>query len=169
MRFSIGELLHAPVGALLSFQIDWGFQDLDDDLSIEGLRGQLTFLQTEKGILGTGTFAVDIDTECARCLEPIRKTIDIELEERFRSMSYISANDPACPIDGEGYVELGPILRDLVLVALPMNPLCKDNCMGLCQNCGHNLNEGPCNCPRDDIDPRMAVLQLVLRGMEQDE
>jgi len=164
MRFNISELLHAPIGATLTFEIDLGFLDLDEDLSVEGLKGRLTFLQTDRGILGTGTFVAEIDTECARCLEPMRTTIDIELEERFRLTSHISANHPACPIDGEGWVNLKPIFRDLVLVALPMQPLCKADCKGLCPNCGHNLNEGPCTCSPDDIDPRMATLQLLRHG-----
>lgn len=163
IRFNIGELLHAPVGATLTFELNLGLVDLDEDLSVEGLSGRLVFLQTDKGILGNGTFWAEIDTECARCLEPMRTTVEIELEERFRLASCISANHPACPIDGEGWVDLKPIFRDLVLVALPMQPLCKADCKGLCPNCGHNLNEGPCNCLAEEIDPRMAVLQSLLR------
>lgn len=169
MRLDISELVHAPIGTTLVFQVQWGFQDLDDELSVEDIRGQLTFIQTDKGILGSGTLAVNVDTECARCLEPIRKTIDIEMEERFRPVSSISPQNPACPIDSEGCVELRPVFRDLVLVALPMNPLCKNTCKGLCPNCGHNLNEGPCACSAEEVDPRLAALELLLRGMEQDE
>jgi uncharacterized protein len=55
-------------------------------------------------------------------------------------------------------IDLEPMLRDALTLALPLNPICRSDCKGLCAHCGKNLNEGPCDCTDDDIDPRWAAL-----------
>jgi uncharacterized protein len=56
-------------------------------------------------------------------------------------------------------IDLSELLRESLLLELPMRPLCSDDCVGLCSVCGKNLNQGPCGCVHDDVDPRWAVLK----------
>ena len=62
-------------------------------------------------------------------------------------------------IDDTGVMDLAPLLREEVILAVPMGVLCRSDCAGLCPVCGQNLNEGTCDCEQDDIDPRWAVLR----------
>jgi uncharacterized protein len=159
MHLYVGKLLDRPVGAHLDVNLQVGFQDLSDDLSVESIEGKLTFLHTEEDIVGYGVLTVDVDAECIRCLESVRDTIEIGMDERFSSTATIAPGDQVSPIDANGYVNLRPILRDLVIVSTPMHVLCKPDCRGICPRCGTNLNHGQCDCGLDDVDPRLAVLK----------
>ncbi len=167
MHLYVGKLLQEPVGSHLQVELALGFQDLADDLSVQGIRGELTFLRTSDGIMGYGALIIDIEIECARCLEPILHPLNVDLEEFFSPAQDIAPDKPAFPIDADGYIDLGPILCDLVIVSTPMHVQCKPDCKGLCPNCGVNLNNTACDCETDDIDPRMAVLRSWTLGEER--
>lgn len=161
MHLYVGKLLDRPVGSRFDFKFDLGFQDLSSDVSVESIKGKLIFLRTEDGVLGYGTLAVGIETECARCAELVRNTVEIELEESFSPVANIPPDEQVSPIDLNGYINLNPILRDLVIVSTPMQILCRPDCKGLCPRCGTDLNQGQCDCEIDDVDPRLAVLKLM--------
>jgi len=67
----------------------------------------------------------------------------------------------------DGMIDLAPLVRELSLLSVPIKVLCRPDCQGLCQECGANLNLGECGCATDDIDPRFAVLEALLKN-EQD-
>lgn len=161
MHLYVGKLLDRPVGSRFDVKFDLGFQDLSNDVSVESIKGKLTFLRTGDGILGYGTLTVGIETECARCAEVVKNTVEIELEESFSPAANISPDEQVSPIDANGYINLHPILRDLVIVSTPMQVLCTPDCKGLCPHCGTNLNQGQCDCEMDHIDPRLAILKLI--------
>jgi uncharacterized protein len=169
MHLYVGKLLDRPAGTHFDVRFDLGFQDLGNDLSVESISGKLTFLRTDEGILGYGALAVDIETECARCAESVRNTVEIELEEYFGPVADISPGDQVSPIDVNGYINLHPILRDLVIVCTPMQILCRTDCKGLCPRCGIDLNQGQCECELGDVDPRLAVLKMINFGEERIE
>jgi uncharacterized protein len=85
-------------------------------------------------------------------------TLNVSMEEIF---SFSPATDPIYFID-EGWLDLRKPLREQILLAMPMHLLCRPDCKGLCPNCGQNLNEGPCQCSTENIDPRLAVLKKLL-------
>ena len=169
MHLYVGKLLDRPVGTHFDVRFDLGFQDLSNDVSVESIRGKLTFLRIDEGIMGYGALTVGIEAECARCVEPVRKTIEIELEEQFGPATQISPGDQVSPIDVNEYINLQPILRDLVIVSTPLQTLCQPSCRGLCPRCGANLNQGQCDCDLQDVDPRLAVLRLLDFGEERIE
>jgi uncharacterized protein len=83
------------------------------------------------------------------------------MEEEYLS----EAEEGAFTIDENQEIDLSEAVRQYMLLALPMKPLCREECAGLCPSCGHNLNLGPCGCPPSDIDPRFAPLtRLALDG-----
>jgi uncharacterized protein len=65
-------------------------------------------------------------------------------------------------IGDDGFLDLGPVVRQLAVLAVPMQVYCRPDCLGLCPECGANLNEGPCNCEPDDVDPRLTGLRSLL-------
>ena len=163
MRIDVGPLLKEPIDAQVDIEFSLGPQCLSDDVDVASIRGTLNLWRTTEGIWARGSFAVDVDLQCVRCLTPVVRTLDIELDERFQLLpASASDEEPAFPIDADHHIDLEPILRELVILATPMRVLCQTDCRGICPTCGKDLNEGACDCEPDDIDPRMAALQSLL-------
>ena len=121
-----------------------------------------------EGVLVTGTAAAGLDGECVRCLEPIHDEIEVDFQELF---VYEEKDDETDDEDSgtsrlEGdLLDLEPLLRDAVVLSLPFQPLCQDDCPGLCIECGARLADDPDHQHEEPIDPRWAALQ----GLTQDD
>jgi uncharacterized protein len=121
-----------------------------------------------EGVLVTGTAAAGLDGECVRCLEPIHDEIEVDFQELF---VYEEKDDETDEEDSgtsrlEGdLLDLEPLLRDAVVLSLPFQPLCQDDCPGLCIECGARLADDPDHQHEEPIDPRWAALQ----GLTQDD
>ena len=119
-----------------------------------------------------GCVSVELDisvrfaTHCARCLEEIRDTFTAHYERTVASRSQLGdLTEEALDdflIAEDGFIMLDEDLLDYLVLEFPFRLLCKEDCKGLCQTCGHNLNEGPCSCDGREIDPRLAPLQKWL-------
>jgi uncharacterized protein len=157
LKYSVSLLLKPEVGATLSLDVDEVDQTLGD-LKVDYVRGQLRLTRTNRGVLAKGQFLTELEIECVRCLEPFYLALTVPMEEMF---AFSAAADPIYFID-EGWLDLRLPLREQTLLTLPMHSLCRPDCRGLCSNCGHNLNEGPCNCRTEEIDPRLADLKQLL-------
>mgnify|MGYP001821838597 FL=1 len=163
MRLDVTQLLREPIGTHVDVELNLGFQCLSEDLSVNAVKGRLALVRTDKEVLVRGTLYVDIDFECGRCLSPTPMTLQVELDERFRPVSMgIPKDDQVLPIDADNQLDLRPVLRDLVIISTPMHIVCRPDCVGLCPECGQNLNDGPCDCRSDDIDPRLVALKALI-------
>jgi uncharacterized protein len=150
--------------------------DAPKDLGIEGVIGvpegkpvelELRLESVMEGVLVTGTARASAEGECVRCLEPLRQEVAADFQEMF---TYPDADDrgrPAEPVDDEdedilyledGMFDLEPVLRDAVVLALPMQPVCREDCAGLCPECGIRLDDDP-DHHHDAVDIRWAALQ----------
>jgi uncharacterized protein len=163
MRVDVSELLLENAEAQVDVEISLGRQFLSDDLDVASVNGALHLGRTTEGIWVRGTLAVVVDLQCVRCLMPVERELEIELDERFQ-LPPIDEEDKGevYPVEADHHIDLEPVLREAVIVSTPMRVLCRANCAGLCPTCGQDLNEGPCDCPTDDIDPRMAALKVLL-------
>jgi uncharacterized protein len=145
------DLIGVPAGA-----------DLDLDLRLESVM---------EGVLVSGTATMPLSGECGRCLEPVSDELTVDLQELY---AYDSASGggrrpaPEGPDDDEtarmegDLLDLEPVLRDAVVLALPLTPLCREDCSGLCADCGVRLDDLPAD-QRDQHghgapDPRWAGL-----------
>ena len=162
MRFNLAELLEEPVGSKMSFDIDEPQQELAEDLSVEFLRGTVEFTRTDRGVFAEGKLHSQVQLECARCLEIFSEPIDSHLEAQFSLPPVKPQEEPTFPIGVKGILDLAKALREQILLDLPMRPLCRLDCPGFCIECGKNLNEGPCGCVQEIIDPRLASLKELL-------
>jgi DUF177 domain-containing protein len=108
--------------------------------------------------------------ECRRCLRPITGELCCEVRELYRSRLGHQSPDPdedTYPLEGD-VLDLRPLVRDALLLELPLAPLCRQDCRGLCPTCGADLNAGPCDCGPAAVDPRWAVLDgLGSHGSDQ--
>ena len=109
------------------------------------------------GLLATGTVTAPWVGECRRCLEPAGGDLQVEFRELFEST----------PREGESYrlghdtVDLEPLVREAVTLDLPLAPLCRPDCRGLCSGCGADLNLGECSCRPEPADGRWSALSVL--------
>ncbi|MFI9175217.1 YceD family protein [Streptomyces lincolnensis] len=166
--------------------------DAPKDLGIQGVVGvpegapvklDLRLESVMEGVLVTGTARAQAEGECVRCLEPLELALAADFQEMF---SYPDADDrgrpKAEPADDaeesaeyedrlfieDGLFDLEPVLRDAVVLALPMQPVCQDDCPGLCSECGARLADAP-DHHHDAVDIRWAALQGLAGSLEDGE
>jgi len=172
VRFNVADLLKSVAGASRQYDLNEDIAGIDKDLDIvKPLVGKVRFTRTSNGILVTGHVHTGVLIPCRRCLTPVTTPIELDLEEEFRPSIDIATGtvrsvkedeDEATRTDWHHILDLTEVIRQDLLLAIPMSPLCRPDCQGLCPNCGANLNEGPCGCQREEGDPRLAVLRDLL-------
>jgi uncharacterized protein len=123
-----------------------------------------------EGVLVTGTVTATLRGECARCLDPITDEVAVELMELFAYPD--SATDETTEQDEVHRIEndlldLEPVVRDAIVLALPWTPLCRPDCAGLCPTCGQRLDELPEGHTHETIDPRWAALAAFQNESEE--
>ncbi|CQR61544.1 YceD family protein [Streptomyces leeuwenhoekii] len=160
--------------------------DAPRDLGIQGVVGvpegtpvelELRLESVMEGVLVTGTARATAEGECVRCLEPVELELEADFQEMF---SYPDADDRGRPVaepgdDAEddedrlfvedGLIDLEAVLRDAVVLALPMQPVCREDCPGLCAECGARLADDP-DHHHDAVDIRWAALQGLADSLE---
>ena len=106
---------------------------------------------------------VSYQTVCARCVEPVRSKLEISFEKDIASSGEVDDdNDDYIIIVDKKLDILAPVEEEIML-EMPSRTLCKEDCLGLCQKCGKNLNEGDCTCCKKEVDPRLAILKTLLK------
>jgi uncharacterized protein len=165
MEFNVSQQMKASIGVERDY-------DLDDFIDILGVgvgtrvTGSVKFIRTNRGILVKGTVKTKIPVECSRCLKVFDQAITVELEEEYfptidvNSGSVVETTDDPSDffIDDHHILDLREAIRQNALLAIPMKPLCKVDCAGLCSQCGKDLNTKQCKCTKQEIDPRWAKL-----------
>lgn len=114
-----------------------------------------------------GAIHGELEVPCARCLEPTRVPLTVPIDLYYRPMSQIAREEEVAISEAEaeigfyegGGLELADVVREQVLVALPMRSICREDCRGLCPVCGANRNGNPCSCRESFTDPRWDALK----------
>ncbi len=169
LRINVGFLLSEGPGN--ARDIPLGFSQriqIDDELYLRALTGQLTLTRTSEGILVQGALRVEHERECDRCLDPFAHQFALELAELFASPP--NSSKSVFSVDGNGEIDLAPLLREEVLIEATYRAFCREDCPG--------LSADSCDKPIDDIqtfqnerallnddleiDPRLAVLKQLL-------
>ena len=145
----IVDLIEVPVGA-----------DLELDLRLESVMD---------GVLVTGTVTAPVSGECGRCLEPVSDTLTVSMQQLYvypeaSAGSDQDDEDEVAQLE-EDLLDLSPTLRDAVVLALPLTPLCRPDCGGLCATCGERLDDLPADHSHETTDARWGSLAgLLQRG-----
>ena len=161
LRFNFGFLLEADFGTIRRIELDYPSIKLSDDLTLSPLKGVITATRTTEGIYIQGELESAAALECVRCLTETIVSLDFTLDELFYYPPQ-SAPPGENHVGEDGMIDLAPLVRELSLLSRPIKVLCRPDCLGLCQECGANLNEGDCGCDDEVIDPRLAALQQLL-------
>jgi uncharacterized protein len=130
--------------------------DLNLDLRLESV---------SEGVLVSGTVRASTEGECGRCLRPISDSVDVPVQELYAyehsTTDETTDEDEVGRMQGD-LIDLEPALRDAVVLALPANPLCRDDCPGLCPECGVHWDELPADHGHQQLDPRWAELSQLI-------
>jgi uncharacterized protein len=161
----------------LPFDVDFPVGEID----LGGLRqvgplhaeGQAELLSNTLGEMRiTGRVRAEIETDCDRCLDPVKTPIDSEFDLFYRPTPdkdaphelAIDAGEAEIGFyDGAG-IELAEVLREYILLSLPMQQICKEACQGICPQCGLNRNTGHCKCETKLVDERWTALRDLKFG-----
>ena len=162
LKVSVTEILNRP-GEYRDLDLRPAFEDVHTELArldTDPLETRLKAESVVEGVLVSGRVAGSASLNCARCLEPFEGAVELDVCELFTTPGHELPEEEAYKVEGSE-IDLEPMLRDALLLALPLNPVHDEDCKGLCANCGRNLNEGSCDCVTDEIDPRWAELSAL--------
>lgn len=103
---------------------------------------------------------------CSRCNDKFPYDVEIEIHEKFSSqknLDLLNLEDEDINLFENNRIDIDNIIENNIIISLPIKRLCREDCKGLCPNCGTNLNYSSCNCKNEEIDPRMAKLKDFFR------
>lgn len=119
-----------------------------------------------EGVLVSGRVVAPVAGECGRCLQPLETDVEVDLLELYAYPESEATEDEASRLDGD-FLDLEPVLRDAVVLALPLRPLCDDSCLGLCATCGARLDDVGAGHRHDEADPRWAALEALMQNEDR--
>ena len=158
LRLNVGFLLNETIGYSRDFVFKSPLLTLEADLEAHDFQSSIRLTRTGEGIFGQGDLTAKIHLECVRCLSAYDQYLTASLDELFVYPPSKSTEE-FLTIQEDGYLDLNPIVREVLLLGIPIQPLCKEDCQGFCQICGANANETQCDHPDLNIDPRLEVLK----------
>lgn len=168
MKYNVAQLLKEATGSYREFEVE---EDIcDADYPAERVRGEVEMVRTHQGIWVRARLVVQVPQDCSRCLGPFSRTLSVELdEEYFPEVDVKTGYRMILPDDWEALyigsdhnLDLTEGTRQATLASLPLKPLCKPDCVGICDRCGCDRNQEPCDCYNRHVDPRWASLRAFL-------
>ena len=169
MQINVAQLLKEPIGETRNYKVN-EVVDVISDSSGNAVWGEVKLLRTHRGILVQGVLRTEVTINCGRCLSPIDYPLTLNINDEYIPTVDIVTGTPlplpeepsSFTIDEHHIIDLTEAIRQYMLLAIPLKPICRDDCVGLCQSCGQNLNQGPCDCPLQAVDPRWSALEKLL-------
>ena len=140
--------------------------DVDSIVSLDKTLLELTIQKSEEEYFCQGQLEADATIECARCLEPFKQKLVNHTDfivTSYKKEDGITDDEDRVYYDANLRADLWEIVRQTVILALSLKPLCREDCQGLCLQCGTDLNKKKCNCVEKEIDPRLEPLNNLLQ------
>ncbi|MBA7646092.1 hypothetical protein ES703_53853 [subsurface metagenome] len=169
MQINVSQLLKEPIGSSRNYEVS-EIVDVTGDGSGRKVQGEVRLLRTHRGVLVKGELHAEVELTCSRCLSLFNFPVAINFEEEYLPTIDVVSGAPlpspeepgSFVIDEHHVIDLTEAIRQYTLLTMPMKPLCRQDCAGLCPDCGHNLNRGPCDYPPPAIDSRWSELTELL-------
>ena len=161
LRLNVGFIIHQSAGYSRVFSYD--IQDISfaPDLELSNLSGISRVTRTPQGLLVQVEMQAVVSLECVRCLTPFTQILNTNFTELYAfSPKHVTDSNLLVPEDGQ--LNLSPLVREYMLLEVPLSPLCKADCKGLCLVCGENFNEYIHHHQDEPDDPRLVELKKLL-------
>ena len=160
-RINVGFIVNEEVGYAHKFPFDFDRIQISDDLELRRFEGIATIGRTPQGLIVQGNFDGTTSLTCVRCLAEFTHTLKWELTELY-AFGKKSVTDSGLLLPDDAQIDLQPLLREYALLEIPMKPICRPDCKGLCPVCGENLNETDCgHRPEQDNSPFSALKDML--------
>lgn len=176
MIFNVAQLLKAPIGTTRQHDVDDRLPPSEENAITEPVAGRVKLVRTLRGVLVEADLTTAARLQCGRCLEDTVGKLFLRIEEEFIPTIDINTGLPVPPqpgdaegdfrIDDHHQLDISEAVRQYGLLEIPLQPLCREDCAGLCPTCGANLNDGDCACQIEPIDPRLAAFRQFLGEAE---
>ena len=169
MQINVSQLLKEPIGSSRNYEVS-EIIEVNGDGGGRKVDGEVSLLRTHRGILVKGELQTEVELTCSRCLSLFHFPVRINFEEEYIPTIDVVSGVPlpspdessSFTIDEHHVIDLNEAIRQYALLTLPMKPLCREDCAGLCQESGHNPSQEPSDCPPQAIDPRWSELSELL-------
>lgn len=177
LEYNVSQLLKSDVGQtrVYEFATDEPM-DIGDGVAT-GVHGSVKFTLTNFGVIAHVDAQANLHLTCARCLEPFQTQADVHFEEEYRPTVDVATGQPVTSPGGESAssiaqnhtIDLTEAIRENLVLAVEIIPVCSPDCRGLCPTCGANLNAGACDCAPAETDSPFAGLKGLLANTNTDE
>jgi uncharacterized protein len=179
LTYNVSQLLREEFGSRREHQFTEPLLPLADGEDLRDIVGTARFTRTEGGVYIEVHASGVVSTTCMRCLQPAQVAITTDFAEQYRATFDVTTgaripietaadeDDDSFVIDERHFLDVGDALREYAILEMPMRPLCKPECLGLCAGCGVDLNVEACRCRETPVDDRFAALQALLERNEQ--
>jgi uncharacterized protein len=143
LRLNVGFIIGQPIGYSRDFNFDFPELHLPPDLELQDFMGIARVGRTQQGLVLHGKFQGKINGECVRCLTETSVVLHTEFDELY-AFTNRSVSESGLILPEDGHIDLEPLLREYLTLEIPIQPLCRPDCKGLCMECGENLNVRMC-------------------------
>lgn len=180
MKLDLSEIAH-NIGKRQKYAIDQPcWEKEESDVGCVGkIVGEVDFSNTGRLIIARGWLTACLEMECSRCLTSFRTPVETKIEEQFEIPNYqatlngVEDEEEDAPVEPDplfedNILDLSAFVREILMLSVPIRPLCSAVCKGLCEQCGQNLNLSGCDCPAATESP-LAGLAELLRQREDGE
>lgn len=160
-RINVGFISSEEVGYTHQFPFDFDKIQLAEDLELRSFLGAARISRTPQGLLVQGDFSGETELECVRCLTPFWQPLHWDFTELY-AFTRKSITDSGLLLPEDAHIDLQPLLREYALLEIPIKPICRQDCKGLCPVCGENLNTRDCgHRPTLDDSPFSKLKDLL--------
>ena len=158
-----GFIVHETIGYFRDFDFDFPEAHLEPDLDLKDLTGTVRVTRTAQGLLVQVRMHARVMLACVRCLDDCWQPLDIDFTDLY-AFTQKTVTESGLILPEDGQIDLGPSIRDEMWLSIPISPLCRPDCLGLCPVCGGNLNENAHTHEEQSVDPRLDILKSFLEG-----
>jgi uncharacterized protein len=142
LRLNVGFIIHEGIGYSRDFPFNFPKISVSPDLVVANLDGVVRVTRTAQGLLVQVNLSADAPAECVRCLVDFSQRLHVDYTDLY-AFTRDDVTEAGLLVPETGKINLAPILREEMLLATPIRPLCRLDCKGLCPVCGENLNDSP--------------------------
>ncbi len=169
MYYNLAQLLKEPTGSTRNYEVDDSF--VGPDGGMDQAQGWIRVIRTHQGVLVRAELETQINLTCSRCLDQFQSQSELTMEEESipiddsetdQTTESAEESQGEIHLDDQHVLDMAEVIRQYVLTEVPIKPLCCDECLGLCPECGINLNKEKCRCSTTLVDPPVGALVELL-------